>query len=89
MAQTAVCNRHHTIEQQLCRWLLQSLDRTGSNEVLVTQDLISQMLGVRRSGVSEAANHLQGLGLVEQWRGRIVVRDRDALQARAASATAS
>ena len=83
MAQTAVCNRHHTIEQQLCRWLLLSLDRTSSNEVLMTQELISQMLGVRRSGISEAAKKLQDLGFIDYRRGRIVVLKRKKLEAHA------
>ena len=83
VAQTAVCNRHHTIEQQLSRWLLLSLDRTSSNEVLMTQDLISQMLGVRRSGISEAAKKLQEMGYIEYRRGRIVVLNRKKLEAHA------
>jgi CRP-like cAMP-binding protein len=83
MAQTAVCNRHHAIEQQLCRWLLLSLDRTSSNEVFMTQDLISQMLGVRRSGISEAAKKLQDLRLIDYRRGHIVVLNRKKLEARA------
>ena len=76
MAQTAVCNRHHSVEQQLCRWLLMSLDRLGSTELSMTQKLIADMLGVRREGVTESAGKLQKLGLIEYSRGRIVVRDR-------------
>jgi len=81
MSQTAVCNRHHTVEQQLCRWLLLSLDRLGSNEVAMTQELISNMLGVRRSGITEAARNLQLAGLIEYHRGHIRVLDRARLQA--------
>lgn len=73
--QTAVCNRHHTIEQQLCRWLLLSLDRLSSNSILMTQDLIANMLGVRRGGVTEAAGKLQRAGVVRYVRGRIDVLD--------------
>jgi CRP-like cAMP-binding protein len=76
MSQTAVCNRHHSVEQQLCRWLLMSLDRLGSTELSMTQKLIADMLGVRRVGVTEAAGKLQKLGLIEYSRGRIVVLDR-------------
>jgi CRP-like cAMP-binding protein len=83
MSQTAVCNRHHTVEQQLCRWLLLSLDRLASNEVAMTQELISNMLGVRRSGITEAARNLQQLGLIEYHRGHIRVVDRAKLQAHA------
>ena len=83
IAQTAVCNRHHSIEQQLCRWLLLSQDRTGSSDVLMTQELISQMLGVRRSGINQAAKKLQTLGLIDYWRGHIVIRNRAKLQAHA------
>jgi len=82
MAQTAVCNRHHTVEQQLCRWLLLSLDRLTSNELTMTQDLIANMLGVRREGVTEAAGHLQAAGLIHYSRGRITVVDRPKLEAR-------
>jgi len=81
MSQTAVCNRHHTVEQQLCRWLLLSLDRLGSNEVAMTQELISNMLGVRRSGITEAARNLQHSGLIEYHRGHIRVLDRAKLEA--------
>jgi CRP-like cAMP-binding protein len=82
MAQTAVCNRHHALEQQLCRWLLLSLDRLTSNELLMTQELIANMLGVRREGVTEAAFKLQKLGLISYARGRILVLDRPGLEAR-------
>jgi CRP-like cAMP-binding protein len=83
MAQTAVCNRHHTIEQQLCRWLLLSLDRLNSNNLAMTQDLIANMLGVRREGVTEAAGRLQAAGLIEYSRGKISVLDRPRLEKRA------
>ena len=83
MTQTAVCNRHHTIEQQLCRWLLLSLDRLPSNTLTMTQDLIANMLGVRRGGVTEAAGKLQRAGVIRYVRGRIDVLDRPALEARA------
>ncbi|MEO6986679.1 MAG: Crp/Fnr family transcriptional regulator, partial [Paralcaligenes sp.] len=82
MAQTAVCNRHHTVDQQLCRWLLLSMDRLPSNELVMTQELISNMLGVRREGVTEAAGNLQKAGLIEYRRGRITVLDRLGLEAR-------
>ena len=82
MAQTAVCNRHHTIEQQLCRWLLLSLDRLASDELLMTQDLIANMLGVRREGVTESAGRLQRAGLIEYSRGHIKVINRPGLEAR-------
>ena len=82
MAQTAVCNRHHAVEQQLCRWLLLSLDRLSSNELIMTQELIANMLGVRREGVTEAAGNLQKAGLIQYSRGRITVRDRPKLEAR-------
>jgi CRP-like cAMP-binding protein len=82
MAQTAVCNRHHTVDQQLCRWLLLSLDRLASNELAMTQELISNMLGVRREGVTEAAGKLQGAGLIRYRRGVITVLDRPGLEAR-------
>jgi CRP-like cAMP-binding protein len=82
MAQTAVCNRHHSVDQQLCRWLLLSLDRLASNELIMTQELIANMLGVRREGVTEAAGQLQAAGLVEYRRGRITVLDRPRLEAR-------
>ncbi len=82
MTQTAVCNRHHSIDQQLCRWLLLSLDRLPANELVMTQELIANMLGVRREGVTEAAGKLQAEGLVEYSRGRITVLDRKRLEAR-------
>jgi CRP-like cAMP-binding protein len=80
MAQTAVCNRHHTVEQQLCRWLLMSLDRLPSNKLTMTQELISNMLGVRREGVTEAAGKLQALGVIQYSRGLITVLDRPKLE---------
>jgi CRP-like cAMP-binding protein len=80
MGQTAVCNRHHTIEQQLCRWLLLSLDRLATNELTMTQELIANMLGVRREGVTASAGRLQALGLITYRRGRIRVLDRAALE---------
>ena len=76
MTQTAVCNRHHSVDQQLCRWLLLSLDRLPSNELAMTQELIANMLGVRREGVTEAAGHLQDAGLIRSRRGRITVLNR-------------
>ncbi len=82
MAQTAVCNRHHTVDQQLCRWLLLSLDRLPSNELHMTQELIANMLGVRREGVTEAAGKLQQAGLIHYSRGHISVLDRPGLEAR-------
>jgi CRP-like cAMP-binding protein len=82
MAQTAVCNRHHSVDQQLCRWLLLSLDRSTSNELVVTQELIAHMLGVRREGVTEAALGLQRDGLISYRRGRITVLDRPGLERR-------
>ena len=82
MTQTAVCNRHHSIDQQLCRWLLLSLDRLPANDLVMTQELIANMLGVRREGVTEAAGKLQAEGLVEYSRGRITVLDRRRLEAR-------
>ncbi len=82
MAQTAVCNRHHTVEQQLCRWLLLSLDRLPSNQLTMTQELIANMLGVRREGVTEAAGHLQKDGLIRYSRGQITVLDRPSLETR-------
>ena len=83
MAQTAVCNRHHSLDQQLCRWLLLSLDRLPSEELVMTQELIANMLGVRREGVTEAAGDLQRAGLIRYQRGRITVLDRTGLEARA------
>jgi CRP-like cAMP-binding protein len=82
MAQTAVCNRHHSIDQQLCRWLLLSLDRLPSNQLTMTQELIANMLGVRREGVTEAAGKLQKLGVIRNNRGQITVLDRTALEQR-------
>jgi len=82
MAQTAVCNRHHTLDQQLCRWLLLSLDRLPGNELVMTQELIANMLGVRREGVTEAAARLQQAGLISYSRGRISVLDRAGLEKR-------
>ena len=80
MAQTAVCNRHHAVDQQLCRWLLLSLDRLDSNELRMTQELIANMLGVRREGVTEAAGKLQAQGVVRYARGKITVLDRPRLE---------
>ena len=82
MAQTAVCNRHHSVDQQLCRWLLLSLDRLEGCELLMTQELIANMLGVRREGVTEAATKLQLAGLIRYSRGHITVLDRDGLEQR-------
>jgi len=83
MAQTAVCNRHHTVDQQLCRWLLLSLDRLPTSELRMTQELMSNMLGVRREGVTEAAGKLQAAGLINYSRGQIRVLDRRGLERRA------
>jgi len=80
MAQTAVCNRHHTVDQQLCRWLLLSLDRLSSNQLTMTQELIADMLGVRREGVTEAAGKLDKLGVIRYARGHITVLDRPKLE---------
>ena len=80
MAQTAVCNRHHSVDQQLCRWLLLSLDRLPSNQLTMTQELIANMLGVRREGVTEAAGKLQDAGVIQYSRGRIAVLDRRKLE---------
>jgi hypothetical protein len=82
MAQTAVCNRHHSLDQQLCRWLLLSLDRLQGNELVMTQELIANMLGVRREGVTEGALKLQQAGLIRYARGHISVLDRDGLENR-------
>jgi CRP-like cAMP-binding protein len=82
MAQTAVCNRHHSVDQQLCRWLLLSLDRLRSNQLEMTQELIANMLGVRRVGVTEAAGKLHAAGLINYHRGHIVVLDRAKLEKR-------
>ena len=83
MAQTAVCNRHHSVEQQLCRWLLLSLDRLSDNNLTMTQELIANMLGVRREGVTEAAGKLQTAGLISYSRGKITVLDRPRLEKKA------
>jgi len=80
MSQTAVCNRHHSVDQQLCRWLLLSLDRLSSNKLEMTQELIANMLGVRREGVTEAAGKLQAQGIIHYSRGHITVLDRPALE---------
>jgi CRP-like cAMP-binding protein len=80
MAQTAVCNRHHSVDQQLCRWLLLSLDRLSSNVLAMTQELIANMLGVRREGVTDAAVKLQKLGVIQYARGQITVLDRPKLE---------
>ena len=80
MAQTAVCNRHHSVDQQLCRWLLLSLDRLKSNKLVMTQELIANMLGVRREGVTDAAGKLQKLGAISYSRGQITVLDRPRLE---------
>ena len=82
MAQTAVCNRHHSLDQQLCRWLLLSLDRLEGNQLVMTQELIANMLGVRREGVTEGALNLQKAGLISYSRGRITVLDRTGLEKR-------
>jgi len=83
IALTSACNRHHFVGQQLCRWLLLSLDRLPSNELIITQELIANMLGVRREGITEAARKLQQAGLIDYRRGRITVLDRSGLEARA------
>jgi CRP-like cAMP-binding protein len=80
MAQTAVCNRHHTVDQQLCRWLLRSLDRLSSNQLTMTQELIANMLGVRREGVTEAACRLDRLGVIRYARGHITILNRSKLE---------
>ncbi len=82
MAQTAVCNRHHSLDQQLCRWLLLSLDRLKGDDLMMTQELIANMLGVRREGVTEGALKLQKAGLIKYARGRITVLDRPGLEQR-------
>jgi CRP-like cAMP-binding protein len=82
MSQTAVCNRHHSLDQQLCRWLLLSLDRLQGNELVMTQELIANMLGVRREGVTEGALKLQKAGLIRYARGHITVLDREGLETR-------
>jgi CRP-like cAMP-binding protein len=83
MAQTAVCNRHHSVEQQLCRWLLLTLDRLPTNELVMTQELVASMLGVRREGITEAAGNLQRDGLISYRRGHISVLDRSGLETHA------
>ncbi len=83
MSQTAVCNRHHTVEQQLCRWLLLSLDRLPTNQMEMTQEMIASMLGVRREGVTAAAKKLQAAGLIKYCRGRITILERTGLEKRA------
>ena len=80
MAQTAVCNRHHSVEQQLCRWLLLTLDRLPSNELVMTQELVASMLGVRREGITEAAGNLQRSGFISYRRGHMAVLDRSGLE---------
>ena len=82
MAQTAVCNRHHSIEQQLCRWLLVTLDRVPSGQLVMTQELVASMLGVRREGITEAAGRLQQAGVIRYRRGHIAVLDRTGLEQR-------
>lgn len=82
VSQTAVCNRHHSVEQQLARWLLSTLDRLPSNELTITQELIASMLGVRREGITEAAGHLQQEGFISYRRGHITVLDRSGLESR-------
>jgi CRP-like cAMP-binding protein len=83
MAQTAVCNRHHSVDQQLCRWLLLTLDRLSSQELIMTQELVASMLGVRREGITEAAGKLQRAGVISYRRGHIAVLERAGLEARA------
>ena len=83
MCQTAACNRHHSVEQQLCRWLLLTLDRLPSNELVMTQELVASMLGVRREGITEAAGNLQRAGFIRYRRGHIAVLERSGLEARA------
>jgi CRP-like cAMP-binding protein len=87
MSQTAACNRHHSVEQQLCRWLLLTLDRLPGNELVMTQELIASMLGVRREGITEAAGNLQRAGVISYRRGHIAVLDRAGLERASASAT--
>ena len=82
ISQTAVCNRHHTVEQQLCRWLLLTLDRLPSSELTMTQELIASMLGVRREGITEAAGHLQQAGVISYRRGHISILKRSGLESR-------
>jgi CRP-like cAMP-binding protein len=80
MSQTSVCNRHHTVEQQVCRWLLLTIDRLPTNELTITQELIAGMLGVRREGITEIAGNLQRSGLIKYRRGHITVLDRSGLE---------
>jgi hypothetical protein len=80
MTQTGVCNRHHSVEQQLCRWLLSTIDRATSLELVMTQELVASMLGVRREGITEAAGNLQRAGLIRYRRGHIAVLDRPGLE---------
>jgi hypothetical protein len=82
MTQTAACNRHHSVEQQLCRWLLLTLDRMPTNELIMTQELVARMLGVRREGITEAAGKLQHAGFIRYRRGHISVLERFGLEAR-------
>jgi hypothetical protein len=82
MSQTAVCNRYHSLDQQLCRWLLLTLDRLSSNKITMTQELIANMLGVRRESITEAAGNLQKSGLIQYSRGHIIVLDREGLENR-------
>src|SRR4029078_2721349 len=82
MTQTGACNRHHSVEQQLCRWLLLTLDRVSSRELVMTQELVASMLGVRREGITEAVGNLQGAGLISYRRGHISVLERDGLETR-------
>ena len=83
MTQTAVCNRHHSVEQQLCRWLLMTLDRVPSGQLVMTQELVARMLGVRREGITEAAGKLQSAGFIRYRRGHIAVLERTGLETRA------
>ena len=83
MTQTAACNRHHSVEQQLCRWLLLTLDRVPSHELIITQELVASMLGVRREGITEAAGRLQQAGIISYRRGHIAVLERSGLETRA------
>jgi len=83
MSQTTVCNRHHSVEQQLCRWLLMALDRVPSRELVMTQELVAGMLGVRREGITEAAGQLQRAGLIRYRRGHLAVLERSGLETRA------
>jgi len=83
MSQTAACNRHHSVEQQLCRWLLLTLDRMATNELVMTQELVANMLGVRREGITEAAGRLQQAGIISYRRGHIAVLERSGLETRA------